>query len=249
MMRKSIYSRRGNFLPAVAGIASIIVGFMALTQVFMTTYVAPTTSMNIEAAETYTTVGQTVAVHITVSSNIPVNAYTGIIEFDESMLAVEKITYNTSIATLWAKEPWYAKGSGKVTFTGGTATPGGFSGKGTLLTIYFTAQKVGTAAVHFTDAQVLQHDGIGSEAPLAPLLDTLFTITSSSTNALSSNRATTTIRVADTLSSTDMNNDGKTSISDMAIFMPLLGGTDIRGDFNADGSVTMRDFAILLEAF
>ncbi len=247
-MRKSRLSRRGNFLPAVAGVASIIVGFVALTQVFVATYIAPTTAMSITTDRDYTAIGETVTVDVTVSSDIPVNAYTGIIEFDESLLTVEKITYNTSIANLWAKEPWYAKGSGKVTFTGGTAAPGGFTGKGTLLTIYFTAQNTGTATIHITDAQILQHDGLGSEAPLEPILETIFTITSSTAKVINSDPTTTTVRVAKTLNSTDINTDGETTLSDLAIFMPLLRSTDARGDFDADGLVTMRDFAILLQA-
>lgn len=97
----------------------------------------------------------TVTFDLVVTADTSVNAFGGTLIFDESILAVEKIDYNTSIADLGAKAPWM-KGSGTISFGGGTTKPGGFVGQGTLLTITFMARTPGKAAVSVQDIQILE---------------------------------------------------------------------------------------------
>ena len=48
--------------------------------------------------------------------------------------------------------------------------------------------------------------------------------------------------------STDLNGDGRQSISDISIFMINMAGDDPRYDFNLDGAVNTKDLSILLNA-
>ena len=56
--------------------------------------------------------GKEIVVSVHVTSKTPVNVFKGIVRFSPEHLVIEKIDYNTSIANLWAEEPWYSNGDG-----------------------------------------------------------------------------------------------------------------------------------------
>jgi hypothetical protein len=244
-MRKSS-KRSGNFVPAVAGVASIIIGVFTLAQMVITSNKTPGTSMTIVPEKTYAAVGDTIRVDVRVNSNIPVNAFTGTLFFDESFMTVDSISYEPSIANLWAKEPWHINGGGQILFTGGTTVAGGFTGDGSLLVVTFKMRTPGTASMSLGDTKILQHDGLGSEAPLREGIDTIFTITSG--NMIAVPTSTTALRIAKTLPSTDLDQNNSTTIGDIPRFVTLMRNGDLSADFDGDGRVTMSDFAILLAA-
>jgi hypothetical protein len=47
---------------------------------------------------------------------------------------------------------------------------------------------------------------------------------------------------------TDLNEDGKQTISDVSIFMINMVGDDPRFDFNRDGDVDAKDLSIMMSA-
>lgn len=198
-----------------------------------------------------TVVHEPFTVDVLVQSTVPANAYRGLITFDHTILHVESISYNTSIANLWVTEPWYQNGDGTVSFAGGTTQAGAFEGEGTLLSITFVPIAVGEASVHVSEAQVLAHNGFGSELQLAPTVDALFTDTSLATEATrlgggaSASQFTSLLRAPQY----DLNNDGTVSILDISIFMPNLFTNRARFDFNRDGAVTLTDLSMLLDAY
>ena len=135
MYMKSVddFWRSGSMVP-VSLLASAFVGFVAV----MGFLVLPLTQdhvaqMRIEPIRKTLTTGETFTVEVIVESFTPVNVFAGELSFDTNTLQVESINYNTSIADLWAEEPWYSNGEGTLNFIGGTTQSGGFTGEAILL--------------------------------------------------------------------------------------------------------------------
>ncbi len=190
-------------------------------------------------------------VQVIVKSNTPVNAFSGLLEFDQNILNVTAIDYNTSIADLWVTKPWYENGAGTINFAGGTTKAGGFTGEDTLLTITFTPIIAGAGTVKIKEAQILAHDGMGSELKLEPAIDALFTDASLSTQAKVVNNnspKTSTFNIVNVAPSFDLNSDGKVGLFDISIFMSNFLSKDTRFDFNLDGKINTGDLSMLLNA-
>lgn len=231
-------------------IATAIVGFLAVMSfVLVPNDVRVVADMYISPSNKTLTVGETFTVEVMVEAQVPVNVFAGDLQFDTDKLHVESIDYNTSIADLWAEEPWYSNGDGTLTFAGGTTKEGGFEGTASLIKITFKTLKTGTGALAITDAQILQHDGLGSNAKLAAPIDAIFTVEETiptHTNLVQKSTLPSTYAVVETAPTTDLNNDGKQSIADTSIFLMHLGSNDLRFDFNRDGAINLKDFNIIL---
>lgn len=242
-MRRS-NSTQGSIIPTTL-LASAIVGLLTIASVlFMPKSEQMGTRMFIEPAELTIETDQSFTIDVIVESPDAVNAFAGILNFDEAILEVDRIGYNTSIADLWTQEPWFAKGDGTITFAGGTTKPGGFSGKGSLLTVVFRGKGETTTALSLTSTRILKHDGLGTDAQLQNSLDALFTIKP----LLPKNEIITQGNPEEILLSTDLNNDNSTSLADISIFMVHITSQNLRSDFNNDKKVTAADLSILLEA-
>ncbi len=189
-------------------------------------------------------------VHVRVSSEIPVNVFQGLIVFDSTRLQVAQIDYNTSIANLWAEEPWYENGDGTISFIGGTTVAGGFVGDGDLITITFKSMRPGAATVALRETRVLEHDGLGTDATIATPIDALFTVTpeelARDTVTHSYDEEGPIIDILPSGRSTDLNGDGLHTIADISIFMRHLTSQNVRSDFNGDGLVSTKDLSIIL---
>ena len=143
MIQNYSFGVKGTAVPfalAIAGVVSTltIAGLMANS---FSAY--PQADMRTEADLKTRSIGEMFQVKLVVESSVPVNAFSGDLSFNTEILTVERIDYNTSIADLWVKEPWYSNGGGIITFAGGTTKQGGFTGTDTLLTITFTTHKEG----------------------------------------------------------------------------------------------------------
>lgn len=212
---------------------------------------APKADITLEPHSGSVLVGETVTLNVMVTANVPVNVFGGEILFDPALLTVASINYNTSIADLWAEEPWYSNGDGSLNFIGGTTKPGGFIGNGFLLSITFETVGEGDAAVAIKEARVLQHDGLGSAVSVATPIDSVYSIRGESTTTetiVAKNDIGGTVRVRTQPPTTDLNADGRQTFTDLSIFMTHLASQNIRSDFNQDGRVSMADMSIILEA-
>lgn len=237
-------STRGSIIPN-ALIASAIISFATLASVLFVPKVPQTgTAMYIEPSEISIEKDLNFSIDVTVESDEPVNAFAGVLEFDESVLEVASISYNTSIADLWTQEPWFTKGGGTIAFAGGTTRVGGFTGNGSLLSVTFTGKIATTTPLILTGARILKHDGLGTDAQLQTSLDALFTIKP----IPGTGDIITQSKPEEIILTTDLNNDGATTISDVSIFMLQLASQNMRSDFNNDKKVTAADLSILLDA-
>lgn len=242
-------TEQGYIIPATL-IASALIGALAtlsLLLVPLTTDQAETSIFLTPNTATYQ-VGNTFTIAIGVTASLPVNAFTGLLQFDADMLEVTAIDYNTSIADLWATAPWYENGDGTIGFTGGTTMAGGFRGRGELLTVTFTAQQSGTADITIHDAHILLHDGLGTEATIDTTLDTLFTINDPVAPIIASPDRSSTLQVHPSSNDTDLSRNGSTDLADVSILMLYVTTQDVRGDLNGDGWVGSSDLSIVLSA-
>ena len=140
-------------ITAVAAVGGLLASSVSLNQF----------EMQIESSNQLLKVDELFTATITVRSGEPTNVFSGTVVFDSSYLVVDKIDYNTSIADLWAVEPWYAEGDGTITFAGGSTQPGGYTGEGTLLTVTFRPIRTGVTDLGIDDVRILRHDGLGTE--------------------------------------------------------------------------------------
>lgn len=235
----------GNVLPATL-IASAFIAFAGI----MSTLVLPvrdTVDMYLSQENMVHVVGETLSVSVMVSASEPVNVFAGEIRFDPALLTVERIDYNTSIADLWVEKPWYENGAGTVNFGGGTTRPGGFMGDASLLTITFKTLTRGEATLTVRDPRVLRHDGLGSEAPVRPSLDTIIAI-EDAPNLLAhlGQDMATEVIVYDEPPRTDLTGDARTTFADISVMMGYLATRDERGDVNRDGNVNVGDLSALM---
>jgi hypothetical protein len=230
----------------------VATGLAAATILSLIAYPPPTTpvSLRIEPVAQTLVQGETFTIRIIVAATEPVNAFTGELVFSNETLEVVAIDYNTTVADLWVEEPWYNRADNTLYFAGGTTKPGGFIGTDTLLSITLAAKRVGTASLALKKAQVLQHNGLGTEAPLTLSVDALFTTTELAvqTNKLSPFPITKTYTIIPTPPNFDLTGDGVVTFADVSIFLLHLGSSDLRYDFNRDGSVTTEDLTLLLTA-
>jgi hypothetical protein len=250
-MNESQDKRHGAIVPS-ALVASAIVALLSIVSVlFVPVATVPLADMHIEPRTGVTVLEDMFTVDVMVIAHTPVNVFRGEVQFDHTKLVVDSIDYNTSVANFWAERPWYENGNGTINFIGGTTQKGGFLGEGSLIQITFRSLVAGEALIRVTDARILEHDGLGTDVPLARPLDALFLVEDSVIDAetiATPESSQAKFAVVTKLSSTDLNGDGKQTIADMSIFMLGMFGNDPRLDFNADGEVDTKDLSIIMSA-
>lgn len=250
MKRVLGFFERGNIAPLTL-IASAFIGLMIIMGFIAAPSEKEVVDMRIEPALHRIAKEGTFTVEVVVESSVPANVFSGELNFNPEVLAIESIDYNTSIADLWAEEPWYSNGDGTLNFAGGTTRPGGFQGTDTLIKATFKTLQEGEGTIALKDARILLHDGLGTDAQLQSPIDAIITIGGDETpdqNLIAETDTNTTYEVVEERPSTDLNGDGKQSIADISIFMINLAGNDVRYDFNLDGEVNIKDLNILLGA-
>jgi hypothetical protein len=230
-------------------IASLVAGILGVSGFLMTPLVVEkVTTVSIEPSQGTVTAGETFTIKIVVDSDTPVNVFKGLLRFDDTKLAVSSIDYNTSIADLWAEEPWYSNGAGTINFTGGTTRTGGFTGNGSLVTVTFTTIATGEAAIYMEEVQILAHNGLGTSVTVTVPIDAIFAISNEqleSETRLETSVPGPTLMVVSALPDIDLNDDGRQTIADTSIFMSDLLKQNLRSDFNQDSAVNLKDLSIL----
>lgn len=233
-------------------VASIIAAVMGVTGIATIENLQRPIDIALTPKKATHVLGDVFEVAVIVRSNEPVNVFSGRISFNKEVLAVERIDYNTSIADLWAEEPWYINGDGTIGFAGGTTREGGFIGEDTLMRITFKSMSTGDASLHLFEERVLKHDGLGTDAQTKNTsIDALFTILpeqlASETKSQEAGEQNSIIVLKEPQAS-DLNNDGVYSFKDVSVFMVHLGTQNLRSDLSGDGAVTIADLSILLNA-
>jgi hypothetical protein len=195
-------------------------------------------------------IGEPIVISLRVKSEVPTNVFAGSLKFNPEYLMVDKIDYNTSVADLWAIEPWFQNGDGTLQFAGGSTESSGFVGDEQLLQITFKTIAKGETTLELIDASILKHDGLGSEVNVVEHpIDALFSLGMEKLEpeiVFWQDWEGGTIAVEPEKPLTDLNNDGKQTVADVSIFMIDLVKKNLRSDFNQDGLVDTKDLSIIL---
>ncbi len=249
-MNNALENTRG-MVPQYALVAGVFVAFLSFVGIAVAPQIATTTIMRIEPEKGLVLQDDMFTVEVMVEAATPVNVFKGELHFDPTKLQVVSIDYNTSIAELWAERPWYANGEGTINFIGGTTKVGGILGTGALLTVTFESVGLGDAVLSLVDVRILAHDGFGNDVQLVAPLDALFTLEDPRIEEETVSRRAVTpaaIAVVASIPNTDLNGDGKQSLSDISIFIAGFFNRNPRLDFNGDGEVNTTDLSIIMSA-
>lgn len=117
-------------------------------------------SLNLSPNTGNYTVGDTVTIRMTVSSNSSINAISANIKYPKDILSLSSVSKSGTVISLWAQEPDF-RTPGTVTFEGVMLS--GYTGNsGTVVTLVFKTKAVGIAEIKFSSASVLANDGEGT---------------------------------------------------------------------------------------
>ncbi len=174
----------------------------------------------------YVAVGEDVTLHVMADADEPVNVIGGDVSYPPDLLVVDSISRDASIIDLWSEEP-SAEG-GRIRFSGGIVSDGGFIGNAVVLTLHVRPIAPGQARLAFDDVHMLAHDGTGMEV------------------SCSGDPLTLTIRAAD-LPSPDVNGDHHVNLLDFGLVSArLFLAYSSQYDLNNDGRITLADLGIVL---
>lgn len=126
---------------------------------------ADAASLNVSpvtGATTYS-VGQlfSVGVYVSTPNDQPMNAVSGVLNFNTSVLQLVSTEKTGSIIDFWISNS-SSNTEGRATFEGGTYNPGYGGSNGKIISFLFKAKAKGTANFSFTSASVLANDGSGT---------------------------------------------------------------------------------------
>jgi len=108
--------------------------------------------------------GSTFTLNVVVDSGggLGVNAASGQINFDPTVLSAQSVSKDNSIFNLWVADPTFSNTNGTVSFSGGGTTA--YTGNsGVVMSVTFKVLKAGAANLSFSGASVLAADGQGTD--------------------------------------------------------------------------------------
>lgn len=183
--------------------------------------------------------GDRFSVDIFANAHVPVNAVDISLSFSSDAVEVTGVDTGQSVITLWTEEP-AVKGS-SVTLRGGTFQRG-FRGEHLIATVNAVAKQTGQAEFSISNLNLLAGDGKGTPvltgSPEQSRAD-VFVV------AAGEDPANITADIALHIV-TDIDGDGQVTLKDITSFLSAWHGRSKVYDFNNDGKMTFRDFAIIL---
>lgn len=211
---------------------------LTVTTLFLATVAAMNDGSYVKlvSSESYIEAGQSFAIDVYAVTSVPVNAVNIELLFPADKIAVTGVDVGQSVITIWTEEPTFK--NGKIVMQGGTYRKG-FIGEHLIASVNATAQQTGKATFLTDDVQFFAGDGSGKEV----------TVTNSGTETLvlqvSGEKGTLAAQITVNIY-TDINGDGVVGMDDILAFMTAWGSKSTVFDFNSDGKMTFRDFAIIL---
>jgi hypothetical protein len=142
----------------------LVVGILAFAQIFWLALpnVAYLATIFLSPATGKVVPGQTFSLTVYVSSpDESVNAFSGAISYDSSLVEVTSLSKSGSIISLWVQEPSFSNGT--VRFEGIRFNPGFQGSNGKILSITARAKAAGEATFSFIQASALANDGQGTQ--------------------------------------------------------------------------------------
>lgn len=183
--------------------------------------------------------GEAFSIDIYAVATTPVNAVSLSIAYPEDKIEILGIDRGESVITLWTSDPRVENGA--VILEGGTYRKG-FVGKHLIATINAKARSTGEVVITTKEANLLAGDGKGTKIDAKVGEDSVVRVQIAESDGTIEGEAVV-------LLVSDVNADGKVSLEDISIFMVEWVKQNNRYDFNNDGSMTFKDFSILLSNY
>jgi len=176
----------------------------------------------------FLSVGNTINITLLAGSSMSVNALGGTIVFPADLVAVDKLTKDTSAITLWSEEPTYSNTNGTIKFSGGILEGKGALKNTPVLSWNIRALKPGKVTLRMQNGMILANNGKG-------------------TNLLAGDDRLLTLWIREqNTPSPDINNDNTLTITDInALYLKTFRAYDARYDLNRDGKVSWSDVKLL----
>lgn len=199
--------------------------------------------IRIEPSQTTVETGDRFSVAIYANAHVPVNAVDISLTFSETAVLVTGVDTGQSVITLWTEEPKVAGNT--VTLRGGTFQRG-FRGEHLIATVNAEAKQAGQAEFSVKNLSLLAGDGRGTPVLTGSPEQSRATLLVQQEGEVGEEapvnfKADITLHIV-----TDINGDGRVSLSDITTFLVGWHSRSTVYDFNNDGKMTFRDFGIIL---
>ncbi len=220
--------------PLAVGFA-VILGAQAITS-------TESSYIRIEIDKEAVQTGDRFRIDVYAFAHVPVNAVDVTLRFDPSKVEVQEVDRGQSVLTIWTEDPIVTDES--VTLRGGTFRKG-FLGEHLIASIDLSAKSTGNSQLVTSDVLLLAGDGQGTPVSTSETGDSKVSLYVYDANSSPDNIGVdVAVRIL-----TDLDGDGKVTLSDISAFMGGWGQNQSVHDFNGDGRVTFRDFSIILASF
>ena len=205
-----------------------------------------TSYVTLKPIPSYVKAGGTVSISVDAVAATAVNAIDIQIAYPTDTLKIKQIDTGESVITLWTEEP-KVEGN-KVILRGGVYRKG-FIGEHHIATIVAEALKDGSAEILVKDSTFLAGDGTGASVRVTKNdADRAVVTVGEGTQVANSGKgeggklsANVAVEIV-----TDIDGNGTVDFGDIQAFMSAWRNGNKTFDFNSDGRMTFRDFAIIL---
>ena len=192
------------------------------------------TSIYLETDTSSVQAGDVFSVNVYIDAKESINAITIAVQFDPDEVTVQGVNTGASVISLWTADPYVR--DNQVILEGGTFRRG-FIGRHLIAEIELEAVAAGETNFSLSESVLVKGDGQGSVVHNVEDTEQL-AVFISETGDLS-----VEVRVQ---VYTDINGDGRISISDINQFLSAWRSREVLYDFNADNKMNFTDFAIIL---
>ena len=221
----------------------LTVGYLGIANIVSTS----PSAISLELTTSVVGKGSDFQINVYASAKVPVNAIDIAISYPADTIEVLGVDKGQSVVTLWTEEP--KAENGLITLTGGTYRKG-FIGKHLVATVNARALKDGKANFFVKKAELLAGDGKASLVATDLVSGRAdISVTTNTTGGVANDQVSGDVKQIAVYVVTDINGDGKVSMSDITTFMSHWFSKDTLYDFNNDGKMSINDFSILLSSF
>lgn len=191
--------------------------------------------VRVEASPSAVRAGDTFTISVYAAAHIPTNAVDIQVSYPEGQLDVLGIDTGESVITIWTEDP-YAR-NGTIYLRGGVFRRG-FLGEHLIARVTARATETGVAKILASHTTFLAGDGRGTSVGVTRSGEEEARVQIGEATEIKS-----TIRLGIV---TDTDGDGDVDMGDIQAFLAAWHNRAFVYDFNNDGRMTFRDFAILL---
>ena len=181
---------------------------------------------------------------VVVNTEAPINVVSGSILFPHDVLEVSIVDNDDSFVNVWLTEPTVDETAGTVTFAGGTNAPGGLEDQGVIFSLRVTSLSEEPAELVVSDLEIFGSDGQGTAVKA---IGRSYTINEAPVAPEPENTTGAGGFAATPVDQSDLNGDGKVTISDLSILIvKTVDSYNSEYDLNSDGRVGIGDISVLL---